>query len=323
MSKRSGIFAALAMLAALAAQGAWAAADGSPVSAGTSHSAGPSADTTEQLQEVTVTAHRLELEKRVSKFINQIAATENGAEGLARWQKPAVCPLVSGLPQQDGEFILERVSDIAREAGVPLADEHCRPNLYILVTGRPEDLLRAMEKRDRRFTFGYDASSGSYPPTETREGVVDEFIKTPRAVRVWYNAYEKDAWGKPIPYCPFGSGEYVQCPPAFAGGTRAMLSTIWAISTVFVIVDQKRLHQVKLGQLADYVAMAAFAKLKPDARLGGAPTILALFNEAPGTAPAGMTDWDQSFLKSLYMTEQLSKQQRSQMVHQMVHEIAP
>jgi hypothetical protein len=296
-----------------------------PGAVGPSASASSLPGGSETLQEVTVTAHRLELEKRVSKFVNQIAATENGAEGLARWQKPPVCPLVSGLPQQDGEFVLERISEIARGAGVPLADEHCRPNLYILVTDQPEDLLRGMEKRDRRFTFGVDASSGSYPPTETKEVVVDEFIKTPRAVRVWYNAYEKDAWGNPIPYCllnPY-TLEYVQCPPDFAGGTRAMSSTVWAIATVFVIVDQKRLHQVKLGQLADYVAMSGFAKLKPDARLGGAPTILTLFNGAPEAAPTGMTEWDQSFLKSLYTTEQLSKQQRSQIARRMVREIAP
>jgi hypothetical protein len=309
MSKRSGTFAAVAMLAALSTQWAW--------------SAGPSADTSGQLQEVTVTAHRVELAKRVSHFVNQIAATENGAEGLARWQKPSVCPLVSGLPQQDGEFILERISQIAHAAGVPLADEHCRPNLYILVTDQPEDLLRAMEKRNRAFTFGYDASSGSFPPTQTSQGVVDEFIKTPRAVKVWYNSYEKDAWGNPIPYCRLVGGDYVQCPPAFAGGTRAMFSTKWAISSAFVIVDQKQLHQVKLGQLADYIAMSGFAKLKPNARLAGAPTILTLFNGAPETAPTGMTDWDQSFLKSLYTTEQLSKQQRSQIARSMVREIVP
>jgi hypothetical protein len=320
MSLKSYVAVLATISAALAGQGAWAAADGLPASA----AAGTLPNTSDSLAEVIVTARRLELAPRVSKFVNQIAASENGAEGLARWQVPPVCPLVSGLPQQDGEFILERLSEIARGAGVPLADEHCRPNLYILMTDQPEDLLREMEKRNRRFTFGYDASSESYPPTQTREGVVDEFIKTPRAVRVWYNSYEKDAWGKPIPYCLLdNTGDYVQCLPAFAGGTRAMFSTIWAISSVFVIVDQKRLRQVKLGQLADYIAMWGFAKLKPDASLGDAPTILTLFNEAPEAAPAGMTDWDQTFLKSLYATDQKSKQQRSQIARQMVREIAP
>jgi len=34
-----------------------------------------------------------------------------------------------------------------------------------------------------------------------------------------------------------------------------------------------------------------------------------------------MSNWDQAFLKSLYATDQISTLQRSQMAHQMVHEI--
>jgi hypothetical protein len=298
---------------------AWAAAEAPS-------SSGP-ASTTSQFSEVTVTARRIELEKRVSKFVNQIAAAENGDEGLARWQRP-VCPLVSGLPRQDGEFILERLSQIAHAAGIPLGDEHCRPNLYILVTPQPEDLLKGMEKRNRAYTFGYDTSF--YPPVETPAGVVDEFIKTPRAVRVWYHSYEKDLWGNPLAYCresdllPGGdANKYYQCGHGITGGSHLVFSSIWTISKAFVIVDQKRLRDVKLGQLADYVAMSGFAKIKPDARLGDAPTILMLFNGAPEAAPTGMTDWDQTFLKSLYATEQKSKLQRSQIARSMVREIAP
>ena len=117
-------------------------------------------------------------------------------------------------------------------------------------------------------------------------------------------------------------GEYVQCVPAVTVGILNELHTLWTLATAFVIVDQKRLHQVKLGQLADYVAMSGFAKLKPDARLGGAPTILTLFSAAPEAAPTAMTDWDQSFLKSLYATDQLSKRQRSQIASSMLREIA-
>jgi hypothetical protein len=48
-----------------------------------------------------------------------------------------------------------------------------------------------------------------------------------------------------------------------------------------------------------------------------------LFNGAPEAAPTGMTDWDQSFLKALYATDQKSKQQRGQIARSMVREIAP
>ena len=291
----------------------------------------------ESLQEVEVTAHRIELEKRVSRFVNQIAAAQNGGEGLARWETPPVCPLVSGVARQDGEFMLGRLSEIAHGAGVPLADEHCRPNLYILVTPQPEGLLKGLEKRNRAFTFGYDPLF--YPPVETPASVVDEFIRTPRPVRVWYSTAEKDAWGKPLAYCQSqlvlpqcdevhhkaacDPTRYYRCGTAIAGGSHLVFSTVWTLSRVFVIVDQKRLQGVTVGQLADYVAMSGFAKLKADAHPGDAPTILTLFNAAPETASTGLTEWDQTFLKSLYSTERISKQQRGQIARQMVREIAP
>src|SRR5580692_4096565 len=198
VSRKSRILAVAVTLAVLSGQLAWPVDGGSPPPAATTNSAGTSFEPSETLQEVTVRAHRIELEKRVSKFVNQIAATENGAEGLARWGAPPACPLVSGLRQRDGEFILERLSEIGRLAGVPLGDEHCRPNLYILVTGQPEDLLRGMEKRNRRFTFGYNPATRA----ETPASVVDEFINTPHVVRAWYNSAEKDAWGQALSYCP-------------------------------------------------------------------------------------------------------------------------
>ncbi len=303
-----------------------------------------------------MTAHRLELEKRISQFISRIAAAENGAEGLARWEAPPACPLVSGLPRQDGEYILDRLSEIAIGARIPLAEENCRPNLYILVTDQPEALLRGMEKRNRAFTFGYNFSLRAQTPAS----VVDEFIKTPRPVRVWYNSAEKDAWGLALAYCPaadlaaiecqmgsaytsaspgmmatprslqpeclrphFDPGQVYQCGRAATGGTRVSFNDLWWLSRVFVIVDQKRLHAVTLRQLADYVAMASLAKLKPDIHLGDTPTILTLFDAAPQGSPSGITDWDKAFLKSLYASEQKSKVQRSQIAHQMLREIAP
>lgn len=90
-----------------------------------------------------------------------------------------------------------------------------------------------------------------------------------------------------------------------------------------MIVDQRRLKGITRGQLADYVGMVALADLKPGARLGDAPTVLKLFDEDPQAAPAGMSDWDRAFLKSVYSTDQKSKLQKSQIAHQMVHDISP
>ena len=142
-----------------------------------------------------------------------------------------MCPLVSGLPPQEGESILERLSEIARAAKVPLASEHCRANLYVLVTTQPEALLRAMETRNRLFTFGDDALPG----------VVDQFIATPRPVRVWYDSDMMTPEGRHLSRHP---------PPQIEVISRLQFGIIWAMSRVFIVVDEHRLRGVSRQQLA-------------------------------------------------------------------------
>ena len=285
---------AFAMLATLAGQATRAAADGSPAPTATASRARSSPNTSDELQEVTVTARRAKLALRVAGFVNQIAALEN-EDGLPRWRTP-VCPLVSGLPREEGEFVLERISEIARSAQIPLGAEHCRPNLDIVVSSRPKELLKAIEKRH------YFLSA---------EGA------TPQAVRVWYSSAMRTADGLPMSAC-FGR----PCNPN-SMGSRVNFDVVYFLGTVFVVADASRLQGVTRGQFADYVAMVGLAKLKVSANLGDAPTILKLFDREPQDAPAGMSDWDQAFLRALYATDQKSRGQRTQIAGQIVHEIAP
>jgi hypothetical protein len=258
----------------------------------------------EPLEEVIVTARRAQLEARISTFVNGIAAVESGM-GLPRWQVP-VCPLVSGLPRDEGEFILGRVSEIARDAGVPLAGEECLANLYILIYPRPKELIEAMEKHDFYNVFGDDA----YPVD------VDELVRIPRAVRVWYKSVERTGDGLPMMPCPQGP----RCVDV-TSLSPAKLNVVRALSKVYLIVDETRLQGVTRGQFADYVGLLGLADINPDAKLGKTSTILKLFDEAPQAAPAGMTEWDQEFLKSLYATDQDAKLQRSQITHRMVRDL--
>jgi hypothetical protein len=289
------------MLAILAGQLTGAADNGSPAPppATTSHSAGKSSDTSET-QEITVTANRIELEKKVSKFVYQIATLQNG-EGMARWRIP-VCPIIAGVSQQEGDFTVRRIFEIARAAGVPLAGEPCRPNLLVFVTPDAKQFFSGMSTHTRLLTF-----SGAYP------SVIDEFIRTPRPVRVWYKTAMLTPDGKPLVETDrieddaqqFGGAPIVGPATAYA-----RISVIWGMSRVLVVIDQARLQGVSLGQF------------KVGAHLGDAPTILKLFDDTPQAAPAGMSDWDRAFLKSLYATESTSKGQRSQIAHTIVREMA-
>jgi hypothetical protein len=267
----------------------------------------------EAIPEVTVTARRAELAPRVSKFVDQIVAQENGGEGgLARWQAP-VCPLELGLPQEEGEFLVARLAEIVQKAGVALSHPHCRPNLFILVSADPRGLLQ-----------GWESSNGTR--MEIFAGAtpldVDEFIATPGVVKTWYSTGMTSAWGV-TPSGGFSPSEPPVLQQTPMEATHISRNVIYTFSRVFVIADQKRLQGVTRGQFADYVAMVSLSRLKPGPSLGDAPTILKLFDGAPQAAPAGMTDWDRAFLKSLYSTEQKSKLQRSQIAREMVREIVP
>jgi hypothetical protein len=276
----------------------------------------PSASASRALQdEVIVSAQRAQLAPRVRAFVEEISVLEQ-AGGLARWHVP-MCPQVTGLPRENGEFVLWRISEVARGAAVPLASEHCQPNLFIYVTPDPKQLLVQMQKGPREGSFGHVA------PVE-----IDEFIATPRVVRVWYNSAMEVpgtlTTGQGFP--PFGqlSG---------GGGLPGNITTDWerasrvtrteerAFTTIYIVVDKGRLQGVTLGQLADYIAMVGLAQIRTGAQLNDAPTILRLFEGAPQAALAGMSGWDQAFVKSLYATEQTVTVQRSEVALGMLREI--
>ena len=90
---------------------------------------------------IEATRKRGEVEQQISHFVSSI--TVNGMdEPLARWQTP-ICPLVSGLPREQGESVLRRISQIAHDAGAPLDTPDCKAaNLLLIVTSDPEELLK-------------------------------------------------------------------------------------------------------------------------------------------------------------------------------------
>jgi hypothetical protein len=300
-----------------------------PLSAGdagaAAQSSAPAQDSSSALgalqEEVVVRARRsANLEPRAAAFVNGIAVLEQG-QGLARWHA-RVCPQVTGLPREDGEFILERISEIARGAGVPLAGRHCRPDLFIFVTTQPKQLLQAMEERYREVTFGNSAP----------QLAVEEFIARAQPVRVWYRSGQEA-----LDYAALQRGALTSIPCSFAtianGALPAQVACEWerssritpsfvrTFSYVYVVVDLTRMRAVTWLQLADYLGMVSLAEIRSSPRLGDVPSILGLFNGLPEQVPGGMSSWDQAYLKSLYTTEESLKIQRASIAKAMVREM--
>jgi hypothetical protein len=234
---------------------------------------------------------RERIEHEANQFVVATIVHEWG-HPMLRW-KSRICPLVAGLPHEQGEFVLARLSRDVRNADAPLASEKCgEPNLLILVTPEPEKLLDKLHhKQPRMFSSFFNGY-----------GAMRVFMKTARPVRVWYNW--QYAEGDVSPYgilalagLPGGTGSFNVVPST---GSRITYGALRGLQSVIVAIDLTRMQGVNIGQLADYIAMVSLAEIDLDKPATNVPTVLQLFG-GPGGAPTeGMTQWDRALLRALY-----------------------
>jgi hypothetical protein len=255
---------------------------------------------------VTVEARKQRelLERQISTYVSEIAR-HSRAEALARWALP-ICPLVAGLTFEGGKFVFERISRIAKDAGIPLGPVDCQPNLLVVMTHDPEELLKQWWSDKPRL---FNTERGIQP--------IERTIRTPAPVRVIYNACS-------IPSSlsrTMGRHVLEHCNQGGALGSRLKWSTTRAIYSVIVVVDKRDTQTFEPESLADYVGMISLARIRSDAELGAAPTILRLFEAAPQDRPQQLSAWDRAFLASLYATDSANTMQVSEIKERMKQDL--
>jgi hypothetical protein len=269
-----------------------------------------------QLDRITIEAgkRRQAMQHRVDRFVASVAVQSWG-EALYRWNEP-VCPLVAGLTRSEGELVLARISRAAVDARAPLDGRLCRPNLYVLATDTPELLLERWWARDRRM-YAYE-----------RVGIeaVRSFIHSQRPIRVWYNTVLSCGSGAPVAPALsqlLGVDLPDLLPPAcnLANSRLVRSSTGTSIASAIVIVDESRVKNATIEQLADYIAMAGLTDVRLDADDVPEPSILQLFGGT--SAPRGLSEWDRALLYSVYDSNQWDTLQLSEMKSAMVKRLAP
>jgi hypothetical protein len=265
-------------------------------------------DAKSELPSITVEASRREaVREQASTFASEIALTRHD-QSLANWQREIpVCFLVAGLPREDGEYMLARLSKIAATAGAPVAPKKdCKPNLFVVVASNPDALLKVWNMRDVRF---YDNEQNVDSDQNVGGTEIRQFLDSKAPVRVWYN------WELYNGYGVRGGA------PQLA--TRIRYGAVRDLAAVVVLVNAPRVKGVSYGQLSAYIAMVGLAEIKPDAKVSSTPSILQLFSGSKDPAPPGLTQWDEAFLKGLYHTEHLDQHQLADIKAAMVDEIAP
>ena len=245
------------------------------------------------LPEVAEEAARPDLERRVDAFIRAMTRNSGSSadNSLVRWDTP-ICLLVLGLPADDAKTVSNRLLQISATAGVPVARAPCQPNLTIVASDDPDQVLKAWYARDHGI-FG-DAM-----PARIRQFLVSS---RSRPVRVWYNVDRGRKAG-------MRNGHFV--PSTTQADSSAFLgNAVLVFSSLFAIVDTHRTESTTPTQLADYLAMIGLTNVDLDADLGSAPTILRLFATPPERQPSGLSGWDAAFLKALYQSNPASRTQR-------------
>ncbi len=277
-----------------------------------------------EIDTITVEAarERARVTQQVNQFVSDIAVKRSD-QSLANWQREMpICPLVAGLPRGDGEYVLTRLTEIATSVGAPLAPQHCKPNLYIIVTSKPDDLIKAWNRRDVNLFANGDDHGG----VEIRH-----FLDSKLPIRAWYNAEIYDADGKPLRDSGgIGSGLDAASAGALNGvrmnsratATRIRFNDVRDLSSAIVMVDAIRAKGISFGQLAAYVSMVGLAEIKIAPAASSTPSILQLFAGIAKPPPTGLTEWDAAFLKGLYRTDHLDQHQILGLKSSMVTDIA-
>ncbi len=197
---------------------------------------------------------------------------------VARWRDP-ICPLVSGLPRSLAELMLERLSEDARAVGAPLGPRDCHPNLFIVAAGDPKALLRAWTKREPDL-FGRD------------QAAIERMISVDRPVRVWRRVSSAGADGhmaaRQSQAFIGGPGQTEKPVLNWADDSHLTSSTVRVIGGAAVVLGPD-VKKVKVGQLADYIALTTFAEVDLDGDPVGAPSILLLFRPDAKGPPDGLS----------------------------------
>jgi hypothetical protein len=244
--------------------------------------------------DVVVTGRREPPRATARRFADAISRPVNGQLARVRWP---ICPLVLGVEPALAARIAERLRQVARAAGAPVAAAGCRDaNSTIILSPDPAALVADMRASRPGWLTGVPAAELarlSAPGAPARAWQVTEILNEDgRAQRG--SAATSGA------LAPTQANGDVAMPAApvlqVMGSSILQPSMQQAISAAFVLLDARATVGRSAEQVADYAAMRLLAVTQPPE--SGGDTILTLFGA--DSAPAGLTDSDAAYLRALY-----------------------
>jgi hypothetical protein len=198
---------------------------------------------------------------------------------------------VANLRADAAQALIDRVAVVGGVLGVRSGEPGCRPNVMVVAAHTADaDALVQDATRD------INAFRPSLGGTDLGGAALQMFRDSEAPVRWWHVALPvvNDTGEVAIGLWPDGAPQL-----NISRSSRIASNLRNDLARVVIVIDVDKAGTASFGALTDYVALLALAQIDPAADVREADTIMNLF-ATPSTAPDRLTDWDATFLVSLY-----------------------
>ena len=210
-------------------------------------------------------------------------------ETPARW-RTHVCAGVTGVSDNNAQYIVDRVSHRAAELGLRTGAPGCTANLLIVFSSNPDGQAEAIA-RERTDPASLSGRNGD----NAGRTAFTAFLTSDGPVR-WWRVTRSVTDAGVVANRDLRAGEAPRIDVPERG--RLASTTFEAFSHVIVIVDLAQVNGQRLDALADYIAMVGLSPVGVRSDIEGGSSILGLFSETP--APGAITEADRVYLERVY-----------------------
>ncbi len=258
---------------------------------------------------VTATKSREVLDKFAKAFTTPTKLTGK----IARWES-GICPVAVGQKPQFTAFVTARVKVIAAAVAAPVSnDKSCTPNIEIVFTTTPQELLDKIRKDDPDY-LGYAESSAlreklatvTHPvearyATETIDLNGMRRIDSARRLGTGITMSNFSAFAMP------SSGTANRDPIYLPDATYARVTgnhidsgSKSGFNHIIIVIDSKKLAGQSFISLADYIAMLALTQLNSLDTCQQLPSVVNMLAPDCDQKVDGITKTDLAYLRGLY-----------------------
>jgi len=268
------------------------------------------AETAQPSESVTVTGSR----RMYHDFSRTFATPTKFTGKIARWER-RICPIVAGQNPHYAAFIAQHLKYVALAAGARVDDDaSCTPNIDIVFTTTPQDLLNTVSRDDQHY-LGYFSSVAE----KSALAIVT------RPIQAWYATESTDIRGRrhldtgrsivggtsvqnfngltgPMGDTAASAGSALtdMAPFFYTTGNHTSDGVHTGFSHVLIVIDSTKLAGQDIVPLADYIAMLALTQINSLDACQALPSIVNRMAPACEHTADSLTTFDLAYLQSLY-----------------------